>query len=256
MDGCLSGPAAAGIFVLTEDVTGTRYNLTGNTNVLHMLVGSEVQTTGQLLATFADNGDNNSSTGQTVSSGGSVSGSGAGTFQSFEVSSAKKLFDHCGADSEDAGPAAVFLNTGSFELAATMNPEIGQAGSASGAAGAGSGAAQHGGSTNPGQTPGSSTPGQVPGNSGQAPGNMQAPGQPGNPGNANPAPNTPAPPPGTATPPPSTTSPNPQITNPNAAPGAQTPGTQPSPGSQPPTNNPSSPPNGRREQVLLTTGWK
>ena len=88
IDGCLSG--SAGAYTLTDKLSGTTYNLTGNTAKLADHVGHEVKVTG----TASGSSSSASSTASDTSSGSS---SAMGASKTISVSSFKHVAATCSA---------------------------------------------------------------------------------------------------------------------------------------------------------------
>jgi len=120
MKGCLSGTPMSGTYTLQDEHTGTSYHLTGNFETLRMLVGNEVQVTGQVTSPSGTSADSAAATGNVGDQTGAAASNGKGastrattslTGNIFQVNSATKVADHCsgagsGAGSSSAAPGS------------------------------------------------------------------------------------------------------------------------------------------------------
>jgi hypothetical protein len=231
LKGCLSGSPASGTYTLTDDQTGKAYVLTGSLDALRTLVGNEVQVTGQAMGTDATPMSSTNSGGSATDQTGAAAGNGRpdqnsttptapSQHDTFQVSSATKVADQCGA-SGSSGPTSSLARP--IQLAALTDSNM-----------------QTVGSTSPGTTatpPGQRNTGTGMSTSPQSPTGTQTatPGTAATPGSTAAAPGS------TAAAPGSTASQAPQTATPPASPATPMPGTTTTPETVPPADNTTSP---------------
>lgn len=231
LKGCLLGSSIAGTYTLRDEQSGTVYSLAGSADSLRVLVGNEVKVTGQLSGSAASNsGTKATDTPPASGQPGSMSTSNANSANTFHVTNAAKVSDHCGNVGTNPGrlPSsnrAALNNNDTAEMAVVIAP-IGTQTTGHAAPPART-------IPPPSQNPGTpTTPGTTnPQNSGATP----------TPGTAAPTPGSAAPTPGTAAPTPSTAAPTPGTASPNPGPGT-TPNTETQPNQSSPAPQTTNPP--------------